>query len=123
MRSHDKGDLSAVTQVKVSSPEIIHIAQGQGFHLPETNIVICDKGEHITGMPGSKSTAGKSTVYIGTWENRKAPKGNLRQAEEARKREGDAVVGLIHSRGVSKVILVEDMKFTRRSQQYNGERQ
>ena len=59
-------------------------------------------------MPGSKSAAGKSTVYIGTWENRKAPKGNLQQAGEARRREGDAVVGLIYSRGVNEVMLVED---------------
>lgn len=40
--------------------------------MPEVNIVVRDKGEHINSMPGSKSTAGKSTIYIRTWENRKS---------------------------------------------------
>lgn len=52
MRSHDNGDLSAVTQVKVSSPEILHNAQGKGFHMPEAKTVIRDKGECITACRG-----------------------------------------------------------------------
>ncbi len=44
MRSHGKGSLSAATQVKVSSPIIIHIAQGQGFHFLETRI-----STHVNG--------------------------------------------------------------------------
>ena len=35
--------MSATTQVKVLSPEIIHIAQGQGFHFLEANSVADDK--------------------------------------------------------------------------------
>jgi len=38
MRSHGKGSLSATTQVKVLSPEIILVALGQGFHFLGTNI-------------------------------------------------------------------------------------
>ena len=120
MRSHDEGGLSAVTQVKVSSPEIFHNAQGQGFHKPESNTAVYAKGEYNSGVPGSKSTAGRLTDYIGTWENRIAPKGNLQQAEKARKREGNAVVGLIHSRGVSWVMPTENMQFTRRDQRYDA---
>ena len=66
MRSHDKGSLSATTQVKVLSPEIILVALGQGFHFLETNIRTHAKGECASDVPGSKSVAGKPTVYIGT---------------------------------------------------------
>ena len=48
MRSHGKGSLSATTQVKVSSPEIILIALGQGFHFLETNIRTHAKGESVS---------------------------------------------------------------------------
>jgi hypothetical protein len=51
--------------------------------------------------------AGNLTVHIGTWENRIAPYGSFQQAEEARWKYGDAVVGLIHSRGVNGVMLIE----------------
>ena len=68
MRSHREGSLSATTQVKVLSPEIILIALGQGFHSLETNISTHAKGESVLDVPGSESVAGKRTVYIGTWE-------------------------------------------------------
>jgi hypothetical protein len=44
--------------------------------------------------------AGNSTVHIGTWENHIVPGGSFQQAEEARRKYGDMVVGLTHSRGV-----------------------
>ena len=40
------------------------------------------------------------TVHIGTWENHIAPDGSFQQAEEARRKYGDMVVGLTYSRGV-----------------------
>ena len=58
-------------------------------------------------MPGSKSVAGKQTVYVGTWENRIAPKGSRQGTEDVRRRYGDTVVGLVHSRGVDRVMPVE----------------
>ncbi len=58
-------------------------------------------------MPGSKSVAGKRTVYIGTWENRSVPLGSFQGAGEVTREYGVLVVGLIHSRGVSRVMLVE----------------
>ena len=54
--------------MKVSSPEIILVALGQGFHVLGANIGTHVKGESVSDMPGSKSVAGKRTVYIGTWE-------------------------------------------------------
>ena len=107
MRSHGKGSLSATTQVKVSSPEITCVALGQGFHFLETNIVsraMCKCGHDV---PGSKSVAGKRTVYIGTWENRDAPRRSFQGVEEATREYCVPVVGLTHSRGVGRVMPVE----------------
>jgi hypothetical protein len=106
MRSHGEGSLSATTQVKVLSPEIIHVALGQGFHVLETNIRRLDKGESVSDMPGSESVAGKRTVYIGTWENRSIPTGSFQEAEEVTRKYDVSVVGLTHSRGVGRVMPV-----------------
>jgi hypothetical protein len=100
MRSQREGGLSAITQVKVLSPEIINIAQGQGFHFLEASIVARVDGECVGDVPGSESMAGNPTVHIGTWENHIVPKRSFQQAEEARRKYGDMVVGLTHSRGV-----------------------
>ena len=104
MRSHGKGSLSATTQVKVLSPEIILIALGQGFHVLEANISTRAKGECVSDVPGSESVAGKQTVYIGTWENRSVPNGSCQGAEKVTRRYGVSVVGLTHSRGVAGVM-------------------
>ena len=109
MRSQRKGGLSATTQVKVLSPEIINIARGQGFHFLEASIAAYVNGEYVSGVPGSESVAGKPTVRVGTWENHIVPiccdgaarrDRSFRQAEEARRKYGDMVVGLTRSRGV-----------------------
>jgi len=107
MRSHGEGSLSATTQVKVLSPEILLFALGQGFHVLETNIRTHVKGECVSDMPGSKSVAGKRTVYIGTWENRSVPKESFQEAEEVTRKYGVSVVGLTHNRGVGRVMPVE----------------
>jgi len=62
-------------------------------------------GECDSGVPESKTMAGNSIVHIGTWENRIVPCESFQQAEEARRKYGDAVVGLIHSRGVNWVTI------------------
>ncbi len=103
--------MSATTQVKVLSPEIIFIALGQGFHFLETNIRTHVKGERVSGVPGSESVAGKRTVYIGTWENRIVPTGSFQEAEKATRKYGDSVVGLTHSRGVGRVMPVASQSF------------
>ena len=98
--------MSATTQVKVLSPEIILVALGQGFHFLETNIRTHVKGESVSDVPGSESVAGKRTVYIGTWENRSVPTGSRQEAEDVTRRYGVSVVGLTHSRGVGRVMPV-----------------
>ena len=100
MRSQRDGGLSAITQVKVLSPEIINIALGQGFHFLEASNAACVKGEHDSDVPGSESMAGHLTVHIRTWESQAAPVGSFQQAEEARRKYGGMAVGPAHSRGV-----------------------
>jgi len=104
MRSQGDGGLSAITQVKVLSPEIINVALGQGFHFLEASIAGYDKGEYVSDVPGSKSMAGNLTVHTGTWEGHAVPIGSFQQAEEARRKYGGMAFGPAHSRGVAGVI-------------------
>ena len=104
MRSLGKGVMSATTQVKVLSPEIILIALGQGFHFSEASIGVHAIGECISDVPGSKSVAGKRTVCIGTWENRSVSNRSCQGAEKVTKRYGVSVVGLTNIRGVAGVM-------------------
>ena len=68
MQRSRKGEWSAITQVKVVSPEICHVALGQEvFHL-EASIATHDNGECVSGVPGSQTIAGHSTVHSGTRE-------------------------------------------------------
>ena len=104
MRSQRDGGLSAITQVKVLSPEITIVALGQRFHILEASIAACVSGEHVSDVPGSESMAGNRTVHIGTWESRAVPHESFQQAEEARRKYGGMAVGPAHSRGVAGVM-------------------
>jgi hypothetical protein len=97
--------------VKVYSPEMVNIAQGQGFHFLEARTAVRVKGECVSGVPGSTSVAGNLTVHVGTWENHIVPNRSFQQAEEARRKYGDMVVGLTRSRGVIGVIPGESRRF------------
>ena len=111
MRSLGKGVRSATTQVKVLSPEILLVAQGQRFHHLEASIGMHVNGECISDVPGSESVAGKRTVYVGTWENRSVPNGSCQGAEKVTKQYGVSVVGLTHIRGVAGVMPGESRGF------------
>jgi hypothetical protein len=133
MRSQREGGLSATTKVhpvryllqdgvdavryllsngvKVYSPEMFNIAQGQGFHFLEASTAAHVIGECVGGVSGSESVAGNSTVHIGTWENHIVPRGSFQQAEEARRKYGDMVVGLTRIRGVIGVMPGESQRF------------
>jgi len=103
MPSQGSGRLSAITQVKVFSPEIVNVAQGQGFHCLEASIGVCVIQRVHIGVPGSKSMAGNRTAHIGTWDSHAAPDRSVQQAEEARRTYGGMAVGPTHSRGVAVV--------------------
>jgi hypothetical protein len=90
--------------VKVLSPEITYCCTGPRVSFPGSQYWYACNGECITGVPGSKSVAGKRTVCTGTWENRSVPNGSCQGAEKATRRYGVSVVGLTHSRGVAGVM-------------------
>ncbi len=70
MQSLRKGEWSAITKVKVLSPEIcLNVALGQEVLYSEASIAAHVNGKCVSGVPGSKSIAGHSTVHNGTWES------------------------------------------------------
>ena len=64
MRSLGKGVMSATTQVKVLSPEIIPCCIGPRVTFLGSQYRYARNGECILDVPGSESVAGKRTVYI-----------------------------------------------------------
>ncbi|MDH4240463.1 MAG: hypothetical protein OEW48_12950 [Phycisphaerae bacterium] len=107
MQSLRKGEWSAITRVKVLSPEICQVALGQGFLHPEASIAAHDIGECVSGVPGSKSIAGHLTVHDGTWESYAVLERSLQQAEEARRRYDSMAVGPGHIRGTDEVMPIQ----------------
>jgi len=85
-------------------PRNLCIALGQGFLHPEASIATRVIGECVSGMPGSKSIAGHSTVHNGTWESHAVLKQSLQQAEKARRGYGGMAVGPTYSRVVAGVM-------------------
>ena len=104
MQGLRKGEWSAITKVKVLSPEICLIAMGQGFLHSEASSVARDKGECVSDVPGSESIAGHSTVHSGTWESHAVLERSLQQAEEVRWRCGSVAIGPTYIRGVAGVM-------------------
>lgn len=103
--------MSAATPVKVLSPEITPCCRRvKGFISWKPASGRALKGECVTGGPGSKSVAGKSTVCVGTWENRSVPFRSPREAEKAGRGYDVTVVGLTRSRGVNRVMPAEDIE-------------
>ncbi len=112
MQSSRKGEWSAITKVKVFSPEICLIALGQGLLHSEASIAAHDNGECVSGGPGSQTIAGHSTVHSGTWESHVVPDSEASNESKRRRRKyGDMAVGLTHSRGVNGVMLIESQEF------------
>jgi len=95
--------------VKVSSPEICLLYRAKGFSILKPVSLHTIIGECVSGMPGSKSIAGHSTVHNGTWESHTVLERNLQQAEEARRRYGSVAVGPTHIRGVAEVMFGESL--------------
>ncbi len=93
--------------MKVLSPEICQVALGQGLLHSEASFAAHDNGECGSGVPGSQTIAGHSTVHNGTWEGHTVPKEASNEPKRRRKKYGDMAVGLTHSRGVNGVMPIE----------------
>ncbi len=111
MQSSRKGEWSAITKVKVFSSEICLIALGQGLLHSEASIAAHDNGECVSGVPGSQTIAGHSTVHNGTWESHVVPDSEASNESKRRRRKyGGMAVGLTHSRGVNGVMPIESQE-------------
>ncbi len=108
MQSSRKGEWSAVTKVKVVSPEICLIVLGQELLHSEASTAAHDNGECVSGVPGSQTIAGHSTVHSGTWEGHIVPDSEAsNKPKRQRRKYGDMAVGLGHIRGVDGVMPIE----------------
>jgi hypothetical protein len=110
MQGLRKGEWSAITKVKVLSPEICLIALGQGLHHLEASIAAHDNGECVSGVPGSQTIAGHSTVHSGTWDSHTVPKEASNESKRRRRKYGGMAVGLTHNRGVNGVMPIESQE-------------
>jgi hypothetical protein len=107
MQSSGKGEWSAITQVKVLSPEICLNALGQEIRYSEASTAARGNGERDGGVPGSKAMAGHSKIHSGTRESHIVPMEASNEPKRRRRKYGGMVVGLTHSRGVGEVMLIE----------------
>jgi hypothetical protein len=110
MQGLRKGEWSAITKVKVLSPEICLIALGQGFLHLEASSAARDKGQCVSDVPGSESMAGHSKIHSGTWDSHIVPKEASNEPKRQRRKYGDMAVGLTHSRGVNGVMPIESQE-------------
>jgi hypothetical protein len=111
MQSLRKGGWSAITKVKVLSPEICLIALGQGLYHLEASSAARDKGKCVSDVPGSEAMAGHSMIHSGTWEGRIVPNSEAsNKPKRQRRKYGDMALGLTHSRGVNGVMSIESQE-------------
>ena len=106
-----KGEWSAITKVKILSPEICLVALGHEVHHSEASIAAHDNDECVSDVPGSESIAGHSTVHSGTWDSHVVPNSEAsNEPKRQRRKYGDVAVGLTHSRGVNGVTPIESQE-------------
>ncbi len=74
MRSRGKGSLSAAMRKREGvEPRKFPYCTGSRSSFSGNQYQYIRFGKNISGVPGSKSVAGKRIVYVGTWENRNIP--------------------------------------------------
>jgi len=83
----------------------------KGFSIWKPVALHAIKGECVSDVPGSKPMAGHSMIHSGTWESHVVPNSEAsNEPKRQRKKYGDVAVGLIHSRGVNEVMLIESQE-------------
>jgi hypothetical protein len=94
--------------VKVLSPEIAHVSRDQGVHKLEVNIDMDVKGECISAWRGLSPWRVDENVCIGTWESQRISKKLRKNGQNVMTQYASLAVGLSHSRGVGRVMPVEN---------------
>ena len=92
------------------SPEICPVALGQGFFHLEASIATHNNGECVSGMPGSQTIAGHSTVHSGTRERHVVPKEASNESKRRRRKYGGMPVGPGHIRGTDGVMPIQSQE-------------
>ncbi len=111
MQSSRKGEWSAVTKVKVVSPEICLIVLGQELLHSEASTAAHDKGKCVSSVPGSQTIAGHSTVHSGTWDSHVVPNSEASNESKRRRRKyGGMAVGPGHIRVTDGVMPIQSRK-------------
>ena len=94
------GRYQAATQVKVLSPEITNVEEVDSFHLLEDRMICNDIVRDRLLLRGLSPWHDTEWKHQELGRTMSFPLRSFQQAEEARRRYGDMVVGLTHSRGV-----------------------
>jgi len=94
------GKCQAATQVKVLSPEIINVEEVDSFHLLEDSMTCVAMVRDRLLLRGLSPWHDIERKHQELGRTMSFPGRSLQQAGEARRRYGDMVVGLTHSRGV-----------------------
>ena len=117
VRSQREGEWSAITQVKVLSPEMSNIAQGQRFHVLEARIVTRTNGECVAACRGLSpwQVIQRNTSELGRAVS--LPKEAPNKPREVRRGYGGMAVGPTRSRGVVGVMPGAGSESTRRGWQ------
>ena len=93
------------------SPEICLLALGQEVLHSEASIAAHDNGECVSGVSGSQTIAGHSTVHSGTRERHAAPKEASIESKRRRRKYGGMPVGPGHSRVTDGVMPIQSCRF------------
>ncbi|MCP4608880.1 MAG: hypothetical protein GY845_09220 [Planctomycetes bacterium] len=80
---------------------------GQEVHHSEASIAAHVNGECVSGVPGSQTIAGHSTVHSGTWDSHTVPKEASDEPKRRRRKYGGMVVGPGHIRVTDEVMLIQ----------------
>ncbi len=83
------------------------IVLGQEVLHSEASIAAHVNGECVSGVPGSQTIAGHSTVHSGTRESHIVPKEASNESTRRRRKYGGMAVGLSRIRGVDRVMPIE----------------
>ncbi len=89
------------------SPEICLVALGQEVLHSEASIATHVYGERVSGVPGSQTIAGHSTVHSGTRESHVVPIEASNESKRRRRKYGGVAVGPGHSRGTDGVMPIQ----------------
>ena len=113
--SHNASSPSGITKFYIPpgegiEPQNIPYCTGSRISFSGNQYRYIHQRRECIGVLGSKSVAGYRIEFNGTWENQTVPIRGFQGVEETTRKYGGLVVGLIHSRGVNRVMPIESQQ-------------